>query len=741
MTLSLILTKRAQAVRLASETSSSALQTSVLCQPGKERAFQARTMKLKRQTPAFCVHPVDRRWRIRGLVIVLVSGLGCFSCHAQLAITEVMSWASTNCAGCPDVGPRGCHPDFWELTNFGTNRIDLSDYLFMDEQGVFPLGAWKIPKDMKISIDPNESIVFVRYWPEVSDAASFRQWWGEFALPVNLQIIFYPDHGFDFLGDAVRLWDADSNIVDQVYFGESRRGSTFSYETNFGAAVQSEFGVCGAFQAANCGDVGSPGRACGPVALQIIRQPISQTVDAGGEVTFQVQAVGLPRPRGYQWYFNDVVIPIILPGADSIPVVINYAGCGLAWKTGPGPADLVISNVQPSHAGQYFVVFSNGLERLTSAVVTLTVNTNRTPPHIKCPPAELHFPAVDGHPWTNLIVSPRQTAMFQVLVRGYPPPSFQWSRSLDGGTFTDIPDATDPMLIISDASPLDTGIYRVRVQNPLGTEYAFARLLVKENPRLKITEVMTDSRIAHEDWWELTNVGQEPANVYGYRWADFQANIGGGPTITQSVIIQPGESVIFLEGHTPEFFRTSWGASNLPPNLQFIRYTANGLNQEGDEINLWSPTALDDSDLIDTVDFALASPGATFWFDDFVCVDDEFVRVDTPSVEGQCGAFRSAQGGDVGSPGWTRWTPPRLTSIQCDGSNVRLEWKAQPGSETTIEYAPVLGLAGNTIWSELGTYTFSSATCVATDTASKPAFQRFYRVKRKNPAPCQCPQF
>src|SRR6266496_118860 len=327
-------------------------------------------------------HQSRRLW-----LAILVCVLGGAQGRAQLAITEVMSWASTNCAGCPETGNRGCRPDFWELTNFGTTNVDLNGYLFADGNADFPSASWRIEG---VSIRPNESIIFLRPgWDLIPDATAFRQWWGESNLPADLQIIccYRGDFGFDELGDAVRPFDPSSNAVDQVYFGETRRGFTFAYDPNSGSPLQSELGVCGAFRAASCDDVGSPGWApCGPVALQITEQLVSQTADAGSDVTFHVRASGLPRPR-FQWYFNGAALINASPTNSSVSRLVCFAGCGLAWIESPMPPDLTILNAQPSHAGEYFVEVFNGLQRLTSAVVRLTVNTNPSSARLECPPA------------------------------------------------------------------------------------------------------------------------------------------------------------------------------------------------------------------------------------------------------------------------------------------------------------------------------------------------------------------
>ena len=374
---------------------------------------------------------------------------------AQLAITEAMSWASTNCGGVWHPS----HADFWELTNFGSQTNDLSNYLFCDRDRNFPEGAWPIPEGTRIA--PSESIVFVGSGNGTEDAAAFVAWWGAGNLPSNPQIIFYPNgYGFDQTVDAVRLWDANSNLVDAVFLGEATRGVTFTYETNFGEfGLKSVPGVRGAFVAAECTDVGSPATNVGrAVAMQITRQPVSQVVDAGTELFLSVEACGLPRPRGYVWYHNGTAVLNIRAPEDFVPTVVNYAGCGLAWKTSTKATDLIIPKVEASDAGQYFVVLTNGLEVLTSAVVTVTVNTDPSPPTVECPAAELRFPEMDGRPQTNLTVTPWQTAQFAVIARGYPLPRMQWSWSADGTRFVNIPNATNATLSIPYVQPSHAGL-------------------------------------------------------------------------------------------------------------------------------------------------------------------------------------------------------------------------------------------------------------------------------------------
>jgi len=78
-------------------------------------------------------------------------------------------------------------------------------------------------------------------------------------------------------------------------------------------------------------------------------QPASQNLEAGQSVTLTVTAAGTP-PLGYQWW------------KDGVPLA------------GGAEASLTLTNLQAGDAGQYFVVVSNQLGSVTSAVALLTVN-------------------------------------------------------------------------------------------------------------------------------------------------------------------------------------------------------------------------------------------------------------------------------------------------------------------------------------------------------------------------------
>ena len=189
--------------------------------------------------------------------------IGACDAHAQLAITEVMPSAVTACVVAPEA-----HPDFWELTNYGSEPVSLAGY------GIWDANNW--PRATRLSsnivIRASESIIFVRLHTTITNAATFREWWwGSPTGGPPGQIIFYGQSpGFDQTGETLFLWDAQGNLIDRMTYPEVPEfsGITLSADPNGGAAaIQSETNFCGAFRSP-CNDIGSPGFApCGPIDI------------------------------------------------------------------------------------------------------------------------------------------------------------------------------------------------------------------------------------------------------------------------------------------------------------------------------------------------------------------------------------------------------------------------------------------------------------------------------------------
>lgn len=620
-----------------------------------------------------------------GLMLLALAGaLVTREAVAQLAITEVLAAPSTSIV-----------EDFWELTNFGTNSINLENYRFRDNGGpedAAKLGElWAATRTDAPVIHPGETILFARRVTGLlATPEEFRQWWGETRLPADLKIIFYSGFGFNTGGDdSVQLWQVTGNrtsLVHRVELLPSTAGRSFTYDSLTGAVdAFSKAGVNGAFMAATTEDAGSPGFTTGPVPLRVGAGPAGGEVDGGAPFTFTVKAHGLPPPQ-YQWQFNGEPIPDATDSTFTLPAV------------------------DASDAGQYSVVLDNGLERTVAAPATITVNTQPSCIRIVRPPADLEM-------------TPGQTAFFHVEVRGYPLATFQWQ--FNG---VDIPGATSSTYAQVGAEETSIGTYTVRVTNPLCSTNASAHLNVVPAAKLMVTEAMTNPNnrdaLRHDSWWELTNVDTDAVNLRGYRWDDFPASLVRTVTVTNDIILEPGKSAIFVSSMSPEAFLRWWGEENLPAGLPIISHSGNGLSSQNVEvIYVWNATATDIDDWICFVDFLHLEAGRSLWFDKAEC------EYGCPSTEGGRGAFAAAEGGDIGSPGWTsneqRVVRPRVTRIQRLSTNVTVTWKTQPGRTYELRRSST---PGGVNWPLVARLSAAGSSLSATDPAPAGTSQRFYQV-------------
>ncbi len=618
----------------------------------------------------------------RAICKALLLGLCVRPAAAQLAITEVMSSAST-CFGCVVV-TNG--PDFFELTNFSTNQtdtIDLAGYQYADSASL-PLVLLVQPGVAPLSIRPGESAVFVRtdVRSSVTNETQFRDWWGP-CLSSNVQVRMVPrTPGFDRFADGVRLFDPNGNLLDSVDFGIAQRGVTFVYDTNTGGfGTYSELGVCGACQASQSDDIGSPGVSCGPVPLRIFSQPTNLSVCAGAEATFTIKAWGLPRPR-YQWFFNRAPIP---------------GAVAAAWT---------VTNATPVDAGSYAVEVNNGAAILRSAAAQLSVSTNPSAPIVLEPPSDLS-------------VITEQTARFSVRVCAFPSPTFQWCSN-----HVAIAEATNWTLVIRNCPLSLAGTeYCVAIQNALGSTSVCARLTVTLPPKLEVTEIMPAAGgCDKQDWVEVSNRGTNAVNLLGYRFSD-RFTFEAAHVVTEPMILQAGQSGILVERLSPEEFVHWWGAERLPPGLPIFTYSgATSFSAMGGELYLWSPAAEDvfDANTIFSC-YASATAGVSLEFDPEYPFGQD-------SVPGERGAFAAEECGDIGSPGYTSNPPPRFVSITKDASGVALRWRAILGKSYLLKCKSELT---ERTWTNLRTVTATNWVGGTTDPTPGNAVQRFYLLEEQ----------
>ena len=615
--------------------------------------------------------------------------------RAQPAITEAMSSESTNgvVAG----------PDFWELTNFGTNTVDLSGYLFNDADATRGGDADSITLS-GVSIGPGESIILVQSGTTVVQSRDdFINWWGASSLPTNLQVLFYTGNGLSGSGDSVVLWSptavSDGDYVDRTDFGEAIRGHSFTYDTNGIFGTISSIGVGGAFTAGTSDDIGSPGHTTGAIALAFVKTlaPTSLTVPAGSAATFTVAARGMPHPH-FQWLAHGT----------------NYDGGVQSVLTNGIQSTLIITNAQFSDAGTYSVVVSNGLQRIVSTAAQLTVTTSPVAPTFLSAP--VNADAFFG-----------QTVQLNAQPIGSPTPGLYWEK--DGAP---IPGQTSSQLFLGNVQVTDGGTYKLIATNSAGSNSVSSVVTVGAKPRLLITEVHPSGsgETGHADWWELTSFDTRSFNLRGWRWDDNSHSVAPGNAymFTNDILIHPGETEVFVENITPAQFRTWWG-TNLPPSLQINTYIGGGLglSQTADEVNLWNAVTMVGNELTERicgVNFATSFVGSTLVYDPLnPPLGGVFNVFSTNTVAGTAasGIFQAAQLGSWGSPGDV--VAPIRVSTTLSGGNLVLNWNSFAGGNYTVQYTTSLSAPA---W-----LTLTNVTATGTNTSCMDPLgsgSRFYRV-------------
>jgi plastocyanin len=156
----------------------------------------------------------------------------------------------------------------------------------------------------------------------------------------------------------------------------------------------------------------------------ITNPPQSQTVTAGSDITFTVQATGTP-PLNYQWFFG--------------PTAINGA-------TG---SSLLLTNVSSADSGTYTIQVANSFGS-ASASATLTVTNMGIPPSFTTQPQ-------------SQTVNEGTNVTFIVDVIGSAPLTFQWF-------FGNAPiaNATNALLVLSNVTAANAGDYFAVVTNDFG---------------------------------------------------------------------------------------------------------------------------------------------------------------------------------------------------------------------------------------------------------------------------------
>uniref|UniRef100_A0A8D1S8S8 Basement membrane-specific heparan sulfate proteoglycan core protein n=1 Tax=Sus scrofa TaxID=9823 RepID=A0A8D1S8S8_PIG len=175
-----------------------------------------------------------------------------------------------------------------------------------------------------------------------------------------------------------------------------------------------------------------------PGAPQVQVEEAELTVEAGHTATLRCSATGSPTPT-IHW---------------------SKLRSPLPWQHQLEGDTLIIPRVAQQDSGQYIC---NATSPAGHAEATIAL-------HVESPPYATTVPE-------HASVRAGETVHLQCLAHGTPPLTFQWSRV--GGSLPSRVTARKEMLLFEPAAPEDSGRYRCRVTNKVGSAEAFAQVLVQ----------------------------------------------------------------------------------------------------------------------------------------------------------------------------------------------------------------------------------------------------------------------
>ncbi len=233
------------------------------------------------------------------------------------------------------------------------------------------------------------------------------------------------------------------------------------------------------------------------VAPSVTTNPVSQTVTAGGTITFTAAANGNPTPT-VQWQ------------------VSTNGGTSYTNLVGATSATLTITTTATQNAYRYRAVFTNSVGTATTTAAILTVQ---------------FAPVVSTNPTSQTIRSGNNVT-FTTAATGNPTPTVQWQVSTNGGaTFTNIAGATGTTYSFTTATAQNGNLYRAVFTNSIGTATTTAATLtvqfapaVSTNPTsqtirsgnsVTFTAAATGNPTPTVQWQVSTNGGTSYANITG----------------------------------------------------------------------------------------------------------------------------------------------------------------------------------------------------------------------------------
>jgi alpha-tubulin suppressor-like RCC1 family protein len=301
--------------------------------------------------------------------------------------------------------------------------------------------------------------------------------------------------------------------------------------------------------------------------IEILQDPLSQTVLSGSNVIFSVAATGA-QPLGYQWFKNGQ--PLVDGGG----------------VTGSATANLSITNCQPTDDGTFDVLVSNTLGSVLSAEAVLDVIA---PPFILVQP-------------TNVFTPIFGSAVFSVTVQSAVPVSYQWVFNGEP-----IANETNADLVLGQLTCAQSGYYNVIVSNADGAlSSAKAELGVEQVVLSGNGNGLSSLQDFFLQFCNVTAVAAGSGTVYALKADGTVA--GYIPFVSPASIVPPGLSDVIAissgEGDTlalrADGTVAAWGyggpnLTNVPGGLPTVIAVAAGLSynlvlESNGTVSGWGPS-------------------------------------------------------------------------------------------------------------------------------------------------------
>lgn len=272
------------------------------------------------------------------------------------------------------------------------------------------------------------------------------------------------------------------------------------------------------------------------VPIIITNQLASQATYVGASPTLKVGVLG-PSPT-YQWAFN---------------------GTNIAWGTN---SSLTLTNIQPTDAGAYSVLVSNGFGGVVSADALVSV-----------------WPILVTQPPQDQVTFRGATMALSIAAQASPPLAYQWQ--FNG---TDLPGATDSTLSLTNVLYEQAGSYTVIASTADAVVTNFARLTV-----VPVAAWGSSSYGETNVPPDLTNVvamaaGQihslalkNDGTVVAWRYDSIRTNVPSD--LTNAVAVSAGSwgsLALRSDGTIAAWGYNNRGQTNIPPELTNVVAVAAG---------------------------------------------------------------------------------------------------------------------------------------------------------------------